>query len=799
MLKSDGMKQISLSVHDFVDLILRKGDLDNRIFNTLSMEEGSRLHAWYQAKQDSSYLPEYYLEHEFSYGDYLLDMEGRADGVIVHDAHNVTIDEIKTTNTDIEEFYKAQKEWHLGQALVYAYIYLSDHKLDSIKVQLTYISQLDTTKLKQYLFIYTSDELEAYIQKLLERYCYYLKTIEEIKSGRQESIKDLAFPFPTLRKGQKELMDFVEETVKTSQVGFCEAKTGIGKTVSTLYPYIKALGEKNYEKIFYLTSKNSIKEVAYETIKMLNDGGAKLKAVIMTSKDKICLNDLKRHCNPDECLYAKNYYDKVNDLIMFALRGKDIFRMEDILEIARDNQICPFELQLDLLNYADIIVGDYNYLFDPTAKLMRFFENYAKNPFLLLIDEAHNLPTRVRDMFSSEISLEECQNVLSSLKSYRGKGVKPLIKDMESLIEFLKSQTIEESESSSPHELIKETGAVPDALTDIVMGFLLNGKKYMKGNKKINDAFLNFYYLMNGFKSLPEKDSRYAYYFTFDPHSLSCLSFSISCLDPRDLIKSAYGAFEAGVCFSATLSPKDYFIDLLGGDKDSLTLYLPSPFKRENCLVIVDPFVSTKFKDRDVTMGKIIDTIISAVSGKVGNYFIFFPSFEYMMKFKPVFAPLMNYDCYFQGSQMSEEDRNLFLSHFKRNPTKTTLGFIVLGGIFSEGIDLTEDRLIGAIIVSVGLPKLSFLEDKLVSYFGEEDQNIGYSYAYSYPGLNRVFQAAGRVIRGENDRGIIIYIDTRYAYQLYKTNLEEMYDTYVKEGSPSAIGRLVKAFWEKKE
>lgn len=793
------MKEINLSVHDFVDLILRKGDIDNRIFNTLSMEEGSRLHAWYQGKQSAEYIPEYFLSHSFDYEDFRLHVEGRADGVIIHAPDNVTIDEIKTTNTDITSFYEAQKEWHLGQACVYAYIYMLDKDLPSIKVQLTYISQLDTTKLKQYLFIYTREELSQYIDNLLEKYCYYLKTITKLKEERQDSIKTLDFPFASLREGQQQMMDFARETVETHQIGFCEAKTGIGKTISVLYPYIKALQEKNYEKIFYLTSKNSIKEMAKNTIQMLNNKGGKLKAVIMTSKDKICLNPLKRHCNPDECVYAKNYYDKVNDLIMFALRGRDIFSENDILEIAKENQICPFELQLDLLNYADIVVGDYNYLFDPTAKLMRFFENYAKNPFLLLVDEAHNLPSRVRDMFSSSIGLDDLNDVKNSLKACKGKGVKGLVKNISDMIAYLTGQTIEEGESASIHELIKEEKGVPDALEDLVQGFLINAKKYMKDNKKINDAFLNFYYSISCFSSLEEDDDRYAYYFTFSPYGKNCLSFSISCLDPRYLIKQAYNAFEAGVCFSATLSPRDYFIDLLGGDKDSFTLYLPSPFDKSNCLVLVNPFISTKLKDRDISMGRIIDNILSVVKGKIGNYFIFFPSFEYMLKFKPIFSSMKEFSCFFQSSQMNDEERSDFLNHFKRNPLKTTLGFIVLGGIFSEGIDLTDDRLIGAIIVSVGLPKLNYLEDRLSAYFGEDDPNLGYSYAYVYPGINRVFQAAGRVIRGENDKGVIMYIDTRYDYQIYKNNLKEMYDNYIREGNTSSISTIVKKFWESKK
>lgn len=789
------MKTINLGVHDFVDLLLRKGDLDNRIFNTMSMEEGTRLHSWYQDKQGEEYASEVFLSHDFEIGEYLLSMSGRADGIISHGNANVTIDEIKTTNTDIDEFYKAQKDWHLGQGCLYAYIYLLDHKLDAIKVQLTYISQLDTTKIKQYLFLYSKQELEAYVTGLLKQYESFLIVIDSIKQERQESIKGLAFPFPTLRNGQQEMMDFAEETIKTGQIGFCEARTGIGKTISTLYPYIKGLYEHQLEKIFYLTSKNSIKQVAYETISMLNDEGGKLKAVFMTSKERICLNSKKRHCNPDECIYAKNYYDKVNAVIFAAIKEKNLFRTQDIVKLASDNQICPFELQLDLLNYVDIIVGDYNYLFDPRAHLIRFFQTYESNPYLLLVDEGHDLPGRVRDMFSSTISYDDVSRVIASLKKEKKRGIKAIISSAEEISSYFETQKIEKS--SSKWELIKEEKEIPDALADAVEGFLVSGRKYLKAAKEINDDFLNFYYECQAFDLLPPLDSRYAYYFTFDPNNKSCQSFSISCLDSRYLIKAGYGAFKAGVVFSATLTPKDYFIDLLGGSKDSMTLYLPSPFKEENCLVIVNPFVSTLYKSRDDSLGKIIDNILTVVSKRVGNYFIFFPSYSYMMKFKPFFDTFTAYDCYYQSSLMSENDRTGFLAHFHTKPQRTTLGFIVLGGIFAEGIDLADDRLIGAIIISVGLPKMSYLSDKLMNYFGSDNPDLGYAYAYIYPGINRVFQAAGRVIRGENDKGVILYIDARYAYALYKKNLKQVYNKYSELGSSRLIGQLIAEFWRK--
>ena len=799
------MLNITLSVHDFVDLILRKGDLDNRVFNTLSMLEGTRLHELYQSKQGPEYNAEYYLQHDFYKDEFHLDMSGRADGVIIHENDNITIDEIKTTNTDIDEFYKAQKAWHLGQAQVYAYIYLKQHALPSIKVQLTYISQEDTTRIKQYIFIYQAVELEKIIDGYLDQYIAYLRIVAQMKQKRQETIAKMEFPFPSLRPGQKELMDFAKLSVESQEICFCEAKTGIGKTISVLYPYIQELGSENLEKIFYLTSRNSIKQVVYETMMRLISKGLSLKTVLLTSKDRICLNtEAKRHCNPDECPFCKNYYDKVNEAIFEAYKEQDIFRMEDIVYYARKYQICPFELQLDMLSYADLIVGDYNYLFDPNAKLSRFFENYSPNPFLLLVDEAHNLPDRVRDMFSNEISVYDLLDLKKKFVGETGTGSKSIRDDINKLIEFFENQ--QKGESSSRYQNIEELKEIPDKLIDLLNDFVNHGKKYMKKRKKINDAFLDFYYQVQHLLSLPKNDDKWAYYLTYskkeseyDESKERCLSFSVSCLDPRPLEKAAYDAFEAGILFSATLMPKDYFIDVLGGNEDSKTLYLPSPFDAKNCLVMADPYISTKYKDRDSSLGAIVGAIRNAVSGKVGNYFVFFPSFEYLSKVLPYFNTDNSIQVYAQKNYMTDEEREQFLGHFVHAPSKTTLGFIVLGGIFGEGIDLTEDRLIGAIIISVGLPKINYISDRIQAYFGQDDQNAGYSYAYVYPGINKVLQAAGRVIRSEKDKGIILYIDTRYGYSVYKKQLETTYGVYNTVRSPYDIYRLVQEFWKKGE
>lgn len=790
------MKTLKLSVHDIVDLLLRKGDIDSRYFNINAMEEGSRIHDSYQHNQASNYYPEYYLSHTFNLRDYQIIVSGRADGIIVNSNNNVTIDEIKTSSDDLETFYNENSSWHLGQACFYAYIYMLDKDLQQIKVQLTYISQLDTSLIRPYLFFYNRNELEEYIYQFLNQYLDFIEVFQKFRIRRNNSISNLKFPFASYRKYQKELIDYVEQIGKQETIAYIQAKTGTGKTISTLYPFIKDLGKLDYDKIFYLTSKNSIKKVAFDCLCLLLNNGLNIKGISLTSKEKICLNQKKGHCNPDECPYAKKYYDKINRLIIECLKNNDLIDENTIIEYSIKEQICPFEFQLDLSNYVDVIIGDYNYLFESHARLIRFFDDNKIDipPYLLLIDEAHNLPNRVRDMYSLILEVKKVKVVrelLDGLK--RQKGLTSLKDVLDKIILFF--ENIKNSNSTSNYPNIQKEIKIDDELIDLANEFIEKSKYYFKKNKNILDEFLDLYYDFSFLVKLPFQDNSYSYFYTFDSDN-NLLSFSIMCLDSRKLIRQAYTFFKSVIAFSATLTPKNYFIDMLGGDFYSNQLYLPSPFKKENQLVIVNPFINTFYKNRNNSLSYIKEVILQTIQTKMGNYFIYFPSFEYLESFKKYFKYDDDIDCYFQTNNMSELSQKEFLNHFVSNPNKTCLGFLVLGGVFSEGIDLVSDRLIGAIVVSVGLPKVSFINQELLNYYSSYDEENAFKYTYTYPGINKVFQASGRVIRDENDKGVIILLDTRYRHLDYLSILNETYENIVTLNYPQELVKILKRFWK---
>lgn len=770
-------KNIRLSVHMVVDSLLRQGSIDSRVFSTSTMQEGTRLHALYQKEQGSTYQSEVLLSASFSIDDFNFIVEGRADGVIAKEDGSITIDEIKTTIANLDEFFSDNMEWHLGQAKLYAYMYAVSRNKDRVGVRLTYISQNDYRLQEKHYFNYTIDELRLFALDLMDRFYQSLKTLLIHQDELLLSLKTFDFPYPTLREGQMEMMKTLEEAKKSETFAYIEAPTGIGKTAASLFPFVKSL-QDGAEKVFYLTSKNSIKRVALETVRFFNQHGSKLKAISLSSKESLCVNEKKRHCNPDECPYAKDYYSKLARVLFTTFLNHDFLDYDTLISLGLKHEICPFEFQLDLSLYYDIIIADYNHLFHPTAHLMRFFDS-GPRPFYLLVDECHNLPSRIRDMHSASINYYDLFELNKNLKSL-GKRTLSLRRKIGDMLDFFMNVDKHEYETPSTYSDVIPLPFVPDEFINLAERFEEAAKSYLKDEvDAVDDQFLETYYKVKTFLEI-ESDSPYYSYYLKERNGKS-YELIANCLDSRPFMKSALAIFLSGAFFSATLAPTDFYFDLLQAHEDSKKLILKSPFPPENTLLLINTFISTKYKDRSSTLVYLLEAILAFVSGKMGNYLVFFPSYIYMRQLLEILKPSDNYDIYIQDERMDQSSRESFLSHFQPNPTKTTIGFVVMGGIFSEGIDLIEDRLIGAIIVGVGLPMISYDNDQLRRYYADEDEVKGYEYAYLYPGINKVFQAAGRVIRSEEDKGLIMLIDQRYAESRYKEIYEPRYPnrTYV--------------------
>ena len=755
------MITLSLSVHQIVDFLFRSGDIDDRIYNTSSMLEGTRLHKFYQDRQGNNYLKEYYLKYNFYVDDYELIVDGRSDGIILGPI--VTIEEIKTTIDDLDHFFKENEMWHLAQAEFYAYIYAKTNNLNKINVSLMYFSQNKKDRLKK-LYNYDFDILEQKIYCYLNDYLSYQKTFLIKESLRDESLKNLSFPFPFIRNGQNELIESTIECVLNHTSNFVEASTGIGKTISTLYGSLRLMKDKRIDKIFYSTPKNSGFLSAINALNIFKNKDVRLTSVEIIAKDKACLNKKRiGKCNPDECKFTIGYYDKLKEVIKEIVLNNDIIDANLIKKYAIKYKMCPFELSLDLSLLADVIISDYNYLFDPISQLKRYFESPDKQyKMIALIDEAHNMVNRSVDMFSSVLSSSSFFKALTDLKKIRNKQIMKIYNSLEEYFNYYL-----EFDFSEQKEFILDSLNI-----DFVLRLKKDNeeiKKYRLKHKKFKSENVD-----NFNRDLYRFLLIYDYYIKYkDQYKLFIrsekedeITLNMMCLDASKFIVSSLNHFEGSIFFSATLSPIDYYINLIVNSNNNVkTLSLPSPFKKENFKVLVDNSTSFIYKDRLLTIDKIRDYILTFSKKRKGNYMVFCPSYKYLETLKLVLKD-DDLNIIYQEKNMTNVSKDLFLNEFKEKVNKTTVGVVVLGGIFSEGIDLVGDRLNGVIILGIGLPSISFENELKKEYYNSLSYN-GFEYAYINVGINKITQALGRLIRSENDKGIALLIDYRYKNKTY--------------------------------
>ena len=776
-------KSLRLSVHQLVDFLLRSGDIDNRVFNRSSMSEGSRLHSEYQGRQSSNYMSEYPLAVTLNVDEIEILLEGRADGIIKKSDGSYVIDEIKTTVEELEKFHQDNLEWHLGQAKCYAYMFAKSNDLEFIGIKLTYIRQGKEKEqfIDSYVFNYL--ELEQFVLDLINDYLEFYNIIFQKLEKRNQSIESLAFPFKKYRHGQRELAKYCYAVAKKGSRLFVEAPTGIGKTISTIFPFVKAIKDDEKSKIFYLTAKTSGKEAAHQAIRVMKENGLSLSDIIITAKDKICFCK-GQACNPDECPFTKGYYDKIQTVLRYAILTYDDFDYSLITQIAYENQICPFEFELDLSLFMDVIVCDYNYMFDPISYMKRYFDEDSSH-FLALVDEAHNLVDRSRDMYSASLSYETFKEARKSVRHSKLHKMKLALSKMNKM--FKEYQDVEDGNHivDSFHDYTYKT----------ISSFITTMQDVNKNeNKEMSKELLSFYLDVNRFARMLEfVNKNYLCYFTKQGDNIT---LNLSCLDASIYLGSCLNRIKGSVLFSATLSPMDYYVNTLGGDEKDAQLILSSPFPKENLKIIISPNVSIRYKNRDTSYQKVADYIASFVRNKVGNYFVFLPSYEYLHNLMS-YVHIDDVDIFEQDSEMSDEEREAFLLNFKPNPQKTAIGFVIVGGAFGEGIDLVSDRLIGAVIVGIGMPKINFVSDQIDKYYDELGLS-GYNYAYLNPGMNKIMQALGRVIRSEEDKGAVLLIDERYLNNEYRDLFKAEWRNYEVAFSPDEVSDICKVFFAKK-
>jgi DNA excision repair protein ERCC-2 len=774
-------KSLKIAVRDIVAHRLRTGDLVFEFLSSSRPVDAIRIHQKIQQSRPENYTPEVAVSHRIETELFTLTVGGRIDGVYL-EPDRALIEEIKTTTRSLEHYVNNKDPLHWGQVKCYAYIYAKEHNLSEIGTQLTYY-QVDSGEIRQFEQQFTSIELESFFQDLVTGYLQWAQTLANWELIRDESIHKLQFPFGRYRPGQREMAVGVYRTVKNGGQLLAQAATGIGKTMAVIFPALKAMAEGLNAKIFYLTARTTGRIAAEKALDKLREKQLKLKSLTITAKDKICFEP-GNACNPEECEFARGYFDRANEALkdMFC---QDAFTRPAVEAVARSHQVCPFEFSLELSHWADCIICDYNYAFDPRVFLRHFFQE-NNNDYTFLIDEAHNLVDRSREMFSAEIFKQPVLNVRRAIRSELPRVYKILGK--------MNSWLVKERKKCEEHGPGRHTKQPPDDLFPILSGFLGITERWLSLNIKapFREELLDLFFAVSGFMRVAEKyDESYA---TCYEKLKKDLKLKLFCIDPSIQLGNALKRCRAAIFFSATMTPMAYFKKILGCNEDAAALTIPSPFPGENLTLFVSDRISTFYRDRERTRLQVSQAICTLTNQKKGNYLIFFPSYEYMMMVLESFkSHCPDSEIMLQTPGMSESERDEFLNRYKHPSHTSLVGFAVMGGIFGEGIDLVGERLSGVVVVGVGLPGIS-LEKELIKDYFTHTHNAGFEYAYQYPGINRVFQAAGRVIRTENDRGVVLLVDQRYATHRYRSLLPVEWEP-IKVRDQEQFAEDLQRFW----
>ncbi len=742
---------IHISVRTLVEYVFSSGSIDVRFRTTSTLTEGIKAHQKIQKTYKELDQKEVPMKLEILYEDIIFTIDGRCDGLLFED-NTFTIDEIKSTAGDLSLLQENTHPVHWAQAIFYAYMYALEQHFTEMQVQLTYV-HIHTEEQKQFKRTYSFKELEQFVLDVIKQYAPYATLKKKHQLSRNETIQSLTFPYTTYRAGQRKLAGAVYKTISEKKHLFAQAPTGIGKTISTIFPSLKAMGEGLVQRLFYLTAKTITRTTAEEAFSLMNKQGLCIHVVTITAKEKICFKE-DMLCQKDTCEFANGYYDRINMAVLDILANETTMNRATLETYAQKHKVCPFEFSLDTAYASDVIICDYNYIFDLRVSLKRLFDEQKKQT-VLLIDEAHNLVERSREMYSTSLQKSVFLQLQRSLK---GTDTYESAKKINQY--FLSLKKAHEPQTEFIEKIL------PEQLVELLEEFIICAEQQLFQEQ--DSLLLETYFATQNFIRIAKLyDERFV---TYVECIKSEVNLKLFCLDPSYILTEMGKHFLSHIYFSATLTPLAYYKNMIGSTEDDYVLSVPSPFNQNQWEIVVQA-LSTRYHDRERTKPAIANMLHTILSKQTGNYLVFFPSYRYMEDVYHTFmeTPFLG-QTIMQSINMSEEEREHFLNSFQADNEQTLIGFAVLGGIFSEGVDLQGNRLNGVVIVGVGLPQLCLERNIIKDYFQQQGKN-GYDYAYVYPGMNKVAQAGGRLIRSEQDEGIIVLIDDRFLEEKYRSLL----------------------------
>lgn len=726
-----------------VETVLLSGSI-SPMASSRRLLDGIRGHQALQAIPAEGAVNEVSISGTVSSANIELTVYGRIDRLYGEER----VEEIKTTYT-ASEFLGEGDAQHWAQAKCYAYLFCRERGLEQIELRLTYLN-LPTGEVTSFTKAQSIDELDEFFKLITGRYLQMLETEYVHVRAVRSDISAMPFPYESFREGQHELAAQVYYALREKSALLAQAPTGTGKTMAVLFPALKALADGHVSRIFYLTARTTQQDAAVAAVRLLN--APHLRAVVLSAKEKMCIHE-HPICREGDCPLAEGYYDRLGDALRALNETDGLFTPDVVASYATRFFLCPFELSLDLSTSCDLIICDYNYAFDPRVRLQRFFLT-GKNSYALLIDESHNLPDRARSMYSAALSLKDIAETRRSIdKQHRKQPLYKLLKKLEREIEACFAETQPPAaEYAAPQTLAPALEAALDAL----------GQDGMQAERSLARQLT---FDLSSFRYMLDQYGEN--YVTLYEGGKTTRRLTLFCADPAEKLAETYRKCRSAVLFSATLTPYAFYKNLCGLGEETPVLSLPSPFPPEHLAVFQLP-VDIRYQAREATLPLVASAVYAFVNARAqGNYLVFVPSHAYLAKLSPLIRELLPEATLIEQSPgMKDSSRAEFLSQFRPDGAGVIVGLAVMGGVFSEGIDLPAERLCGAVIVGVGLPQLCLERDVLRDSY-EQTYLQGYRYAYQYPGITKVLQAAGRIIRTPSDRGALLLIDQRYTQAEY--------------------------------